>query len=53
MTGFVATTLRAGAEEWKDLAGDARRPLARDFLSIAADGEEDVADDDGNAEGGV
>lgn len=38
LTGLVATTLRAGAEEWKDLGADTRRPLARDFLSMAAEG---------------
>ena len=53
LTGFVATTLRAGAEEWKDLADDARRPLARDFLSIAAGVERRMSRATmGDAEGG-
>ena len=35
LTGFVATTLRAGAEEWKERVAEVRRPLARVFLSMA------------------
>ena len=35
LTGLVATTLRAGADAWKERwAAGARRPRARDFLSI-------------------
>ncbi len=43
LTGFVATTLRAGAEEVKDRVAEARSPFARVFLSIIVD----VASDDG------
>lgn len=35
-TGFVATTLRAGADEENDLAGVDLRDLASVFLSIAS-----------------
>ena len=34
LTGFVATILRAGADEWNDLVAEARGPLASIFLSI-------------------
>ena len=35
LTGLVATTLRAGADAWKERwAAGARRPRARDFLSM-------------------
>ena len=50
MTGLVATTLRAGAEEWNDLDAEARAPLRRAFLSMA-EREEGVAGDEEDAEG--